>query len=890
MGQTLFSHTDWPRVAALFDQAQTLPPSARPGWLAQLQATEPHLAQQVQHLLGAQAQHDTLDWLERGPGDDWLAPGHEQLAPGAVLGRYRLLRHVASGGMGEVWLATAVQGPAERSVALKLPLLGRDLSRARFEREGALLARLVHPHIAQLLDAGTAADGRPYIALEWVDGAPLLAWCAQHRLGLRERIGLFLQVADAVAHAHAQLVLHRDIKPSNVLVDQHGQAKLLDFGIAKLLDDGTHADATELTRLAGPAMTSTYAAPEQLQGQRLTPATDVYALGVLLFELLTGARPYRTQLDTRAQIEQAIVNADVRRPSSLLRTLRGDIDAIVAKAMQREPTARYPAVQALADDLRRHLQGRPVQARPDSLVYLATRLLQRHRVATLGVLATACALVAGAVLTGLQAQRADRERDQAVAAQQRSEATHRFMLDLLDDAAKAGRPLSAPELMARAEALGRRTLAHKPDQLAAVLAIAGSELSASRDTARGATLLAEAAALARAPALRAELDCRATAAGTAAGRGEAAKQRLQQRVGETGLDEGTRAVCRLLLAQLLIQRGDTAEAAPLLQAAYQHYTPQGTEAWRELAQVVAMQTYLSATQPHQGAGADARVERTLHVLHTLGRERSAAAQGLYNTWGTLALVSGEPRKAAERYSHLVQLIEQDSGPQAVAPYHLNMLANAYTAQGALDEAAALLERSAAMSTADHGGAARFTAACLRARVAALQGDAATATAWFERALAVPDRGEPLRRNAQPLCDLARAEAAVLTANAPAEQVSIWLAPWLAAQAPPSLRLAALLVQAEAQLAQGDAAAAKPTAREAVRLAQTLQADNRHSARTGQALVLQALAESRTHQPQTAHPTSHPPAQLALQHLQATVLPQQRWHQLASQLATPQAGR
>jgi eukaryotic-like serine/threonine-protein kinase len=316
--------------------------------------------------------------------------------PGELVGPYRLIRLLGEGGMAEVWLAQRADGSIKREVALKLPLLRRerqDLS-SRFARERDILAALEHPHIARLYDAGVTSDGLPYLAMEYVRGERLTAWCDTRRLGVNERLKLVLQVLDALQYAHAHHVIHRDIKPSNILVNEAGYVRLLDFGVAKLLEQ--HEQQTDITIVHGRALTPEYASPELARGETVEAASDMYSLGVLLYELLTGCLPYGIKsTNSLALIEQAIVAADVARPSTHLapeadaarattqekleRQLRGDLDAIVLKALAKRPSDRYGSAAALADDLRRYLSGQPVKARPDRFTYRFSKRVQRHR-------------------------------------------------------------------------------------------------------------------------------------------------------------------------------------------------------------------------------------------------------------------------------------------------------------------------------------------------------------------------------------------------------------------------------------------------------------------------------------------------------------------------------
>jgi serine/threonine-protein kinase len=313
-------------------------------------------------------------------------------AGGRRCGPYRLLSPLGEGGMGVVWLAERSDGRFERRAAIKFPsiaLVGRD--ETRFAREGRLLARVVHPNIAQLIDAGVSETGQPFLVLEHVDGVPLDRYCDDHALDVDARVRVFLDVLNAVAHAHANLIVHRDIKPSNVMVATTGQVKLLDFGIAKLLDDDNSlASSRTVTNDGGGAMTPAYAAPEQITGAPVSTATDVYALGVLLYVILTGSHPSGGNVRSPAEVVKAIVETVPLRASDAVaetgpgrdrirRALRGDLDTIVAKALKKEPRERYSSVTSFADDLRRYLAHEPISARPDTLTYRAAKFVRRNR-------------------------------------------------------------------------------------------------------------------------------------------------------------------------------------------------------------------------------------------------------------------------------------------------------------------------------------------------------------------------------------------------------------------------------------------------------------------------------------------------------------------------------
>jgi serine/threonine-protein kinase len=447
----------WARLRTLLDAALALPPDRRGGWLDTLsEPADVVLAPRLRALLahaestGDAALLATLPKLvETG---QFGAPPPVVERAGERIGPYRLIRELGSGGMASVWLAERVDLLQQRRVALKLPhgAWKRAGLAERLAREREILATLEHPNIARLYDAGAGDGGQPWIALEFIEGEPLDRYAQRKGLDVPTRVRLVVQVARAVAHAHAQLVVHRDLKPANILVTEAGTVKLLDFGIAKLLDRGVAAE-TALTQQAGRALTPGYAAPEQILGKPVGTAADVYALGVVLYELLAGERPYRLKRDSRAALEEAVLAADVPRPSTLApaerrRALRGDLDAIVLKALKRDPAERYPTTAAFVDDLERYLDHRPVAARPDGALYRAARFVRRHRVPVGVSAALLAALLAGLAGTAWQARVARAE-------QQRAEQALGFLVSVFREAdpnVGAGGSTSAAELLRRA--------------------------------------------------------------------------------------------------------------------------------------------------------------------------------------------------------------------------------------------------------------------------------------------------------------------------------------------------------------------------------------------------------------------------------------------------------
>ncbi|MGH9309020.1 MAG: serine/threonine-protein kinase, partial [Vicinamibacterales bacterium] len=423
----------WRRASPHLDRILELAGAERDAGLASLRAAEPDVAADVEALL---AEHRLLS--AKGFLDS-AAMLHAVQVPlaGHTIGAYRLVSPIGHGGMGSVWLAERSDGRFEGNAALKLlnaALVGRG-GEERFKREGTILARLTHPHIARLIDAGVSTTGQPYLVLEHISGWHIDRFCDEQRLGVEARIRLFLDVQAAVAHAHANLIVHRDLKPSNVLVTASGEVKLLDFGIAKLLEgDTAHDPATMLTREGDAALTPKYAAPEQVTGGRITTATDVYSLGVLLFELLSGQHPTGVDARSAADFVKAVADTEAQRlstaveeatdpglattlaakrattPERLRRMLQGDLDTIVGKALKNDPAERYASVAEFADDLRRFVEHQPIAARPDTVRYRMGKFVRRHR-RSVAVAAAAVLTIVG--LVAFYGSRLAAERDRA---------------------------------------------------------------------------------------------------------------------------------------------------------------------------------------------------------------------------------------------------------------------------------------------------------------------------------------------------------------------------------------------------------------------------------------------------------------------------------------------
>ena len=490
------SQETWARVDRLLDQVLDIPEAEREAWLAGLSPEHGRDVALVRKLLSPPASPSLLEALPRFPTPvairaAWAAP--------RKVGPYRLIRRLGEGGMGTVWLAERSDVMTRRPVALKLPRVSwmAEPLRQRLEREREILATLAHPNIARLLDAGVTPGGEPYLALEYVEGRPIDVHAREAGLSIRARLELILQVLSAVAHAHGRLVVHRDLKPSNVLVTAEGQVRLLDFGIAKLLEE---SDRSELTDLSGPAFTPDHASPEQLAGEHIGVASDIYSLGVLLYELLAEVPPYRLKRSPeRPYVEQlravTVLPPSEVAPAASKRLLAGDLDTVVLKALRLSPEERYPTAAAFADDLARYLTGHPVQARPDSLGYRVRKFVLRHRAATGAAMAIVAAVAAGTSAAVWQARR-------AAAEQHRAEQVKEYLSDIFRQASPygaEGRSLSVVQLLERAHTDLDRIGGRRPELRVELLNLLGSTLLDLGETERGERVgeqaLREAAAL-----------------------------------------------------------------------------------------------------------------------------------------------------------------------------------------------------------------------------------------------------------------------------------------------------------------------------------------------------------------------------------------------------------
>jgi serine/threonine protein kinase/tetratricopeptide (TPR) repeat protein len=617
-----------------------------------------------------------------GPGerafDDDDALGRA-LAPGARFGAYELVRELGCGGMGDVWLARRSDGRFEGEVALKVlhAHVAQSSARERFVREGRIVGQLSHPNIARLLDAGATPLGVLYLVLEYVAGEPLDAWCEERSLDIPARLNLFLQVCQAVSHAHAHLVVHRDLKPANILVTPAGQIKLLDFGIAKLVEPEKGAEETELTRMSGRAMTPDFAAPEQILGRPVTTATDIHALGVLLYVLLSGRRPWRRHGLPLRELERHVLHAEAiplgratvggdevrgiaerRRTTAqkLKRVLTGDLEKIASKAMHPEPARRYTSVDQLSGDIERYLGGRPVLAARDSWAYRARKFVSRH-VLGVGIGVAAVVLSTGfAVAMSIQMARTARERT-------RAEEVSGFLVNLFelaDPYKTRGNEVTARELLDRGAERIEVQFAGHPETRAALLSTVG-RVYGRLGLARQAQPLLE-KALAGLVETHGPADAEIAA--------------TLNEIGNVLLDQGKLDASRARLEQALAMRqslvpGDDAATAKTLM---------------DLGRV--------AQDSGDPSGAERRFRDSLAMYSRLGLARSTEASDVRGELGILLVYVGRFADAVEQFEAALQVDRRALGedhPRTIMETH--NLAFALQSLGRFTEAEPLFHQA-----------------------------------------------------------------------------------------------------------------------------------------------------------------------------------------------------
>lgn len=691
---------------ALLDQALALPAAERIAFVRAADCAEDVRAEALTMLrLDARAGA----FLERSAAEvaaELLASGadaqYERSVPDRI-GPFRVTGVAGRGGMGTVYRAERDDPDIRQLVALKLVEHGPagTVMVRRFLEERRILALLEHPGIARFVDGGVTEDGVPWLAMEYVSGVRLDEYCQRHALGIEARLALFLEVCDAVHYAHRNLIVHRDLKPSNILVTDEGRVKLLDFGIARLLDDAGAADSSGLTFFGLRAVTPGYASPEQLRGDPVTTASDVFALGVVLYELLAERHPYGAGTRPAADVNRAALNTDVEpasavAPASMRRRLRGDLDTIVATALRKEPERRYASVEQFAADVRRHLSGHPVTARPDRWSYRTTKFVRRNLRAVTATAVAAVLLVGYGVSAHVQNQRIAREAA-------RTEQVKEFLASLFHNAnpgVSRGAEATASELVAAGAARVRTELTAQPDIQAEMMTLLGNIYIAMGRYDEAVDLLE--------PALAARRAVRAPAKETA---------------------ETLR-----LLAVALHYRGDLADAEPLLREAVELLST-APDPDAELGSVLAELGDLLHSRG-DFAGAEAALRRALAIqLVTEGEMRAATERDLANVLRD----TGRHAEAEALYRASIAATEARLGrTDPITALTRTELALLLTETGAFDEAETLLTENLDVYAEIYPGGHPMVGTVLRnlGQLRLRQGDPYDAVATLRRALDV----------------------------------------------------------------------------------------------------------------------------------------------------------
>ena len=747
----------WHAVSPHLERALEMDEPERRAYLTELRTRDAVLAADLENLLASHHELTAEAFLDRPPAP----PGGEAHA-GQKLGAYTLVSALGRGGMGTVWLARRSDGRFERQVAIKLPsavLLGRG-GEERFRREGLLLGRLAHPHIADLVDAGVTPEGQPYLVLEYVDGEPIDRFADRQRLDLRARVRLVLDVIAAVAHAHANLIVHRDLKPPNVLVTTAGQVKLLDFGIAKLLDDGLGGEMPALTRDGGSAMTLEFAAPEQVMGKAVTTATDVYALGVLLYLLLSGRHPAGPGPWSTADLVKAIVEtvpprmseaargdptgvaasaAAARRstPDRLVHQLRGDLETIVGKTLKKAPPERYASVTALGEDLERFLRHQPIAARPDSLAYRAAKFVARNRV-VVGLSALAIvATIAGLAGTLIQARTARAQRDFALNQLALAEEINDLNRFLLSDAAPSGKPFQVNDLLARAERILDKQQRRDASHVELLISV-GRQYWVQDEDERARRVLEKAYADARAlpeSGVRAKAACALGSALSRAGELERARSLLEE--GLSGIPDDPqfaldRMYCLLRGSEIARAAGRSQEGIDrALEARVALERSPFRSDLHELRLTMALAE--SYREANRFAEADVLFESAAGQLERLGRGDTQTAGTLFNNWALTLDGLGRSLEAEAVFRRAMAISRDDRADEAVSPMLLNNYARILFHLGRLDEAANYADRALARATQSGHETVINQSLLLRESIYREQGDLVRARAMLAEA-------------------------------------------------------------------------------------------------------------------------------------------------------------
>jgi serine/threonine protein kinase len=883
------NRADWQRLSAYLDQAFELDPPARELWLTDLAKTESDIADTLRGLLAQNEALAAAGFLESGPLIALSEFTAARIgAAGERMGAYTLTRLIGEGGMSSVWLAERSDGQLKREVALKLPWADwRRMPLAeRFQRERDILATLTHPNIARIYDAGVGESGQPYLAMEYVQGTSLNVYCDGLSLSVRERLLVFLQVLAAVQFAHAHLVIHRDLKPSNILVTEDRRAVLLDFGIAKLLSADA-MDRADVTEAAGRSFTPDYASPEQICGQPLGTATDVYSLGVVLYELLTGERPYQLQRQSRAALEESIVSHDPLRPSQiamnetqaaarssttrkLASALRGDLDTIVLKALKKSPTDRYPSVEAFAQDISNYLQSIPVTARPDSRWYRLSRFVSRHKIPVGAAAIALLAILGGAGVALWQARAAAQERDRAESLALRNGDVNDFMGMLITEAAAGDKPVTVNDMLVRSEKLIQGNAGGSSENRAAILGAIASLQYTLGDSGKATELLDQALVLvdkSKDRRLRAELSCTRALSIANLGQTDAAARAIDRESGALDSDPQVASTC-LLYRHYIAKKTFDAEGAL-------RYARLGLERFHEAARLnpggvfqgtreglfleaLAYGYLLNGDNGH----ANHYFELALDKFLQAGRGWAPDAMAIRNDWAVVDTGEGVPRHAIQLYDQMLAFIGSNDPGVRLPPAMVHNRARDLELIGRYAEASAGYELGRQLSHESKN--VSMEAFCLLglASVAMQLRDPTTAALHISQARELLGAAAPTPL----LMRLNMIQARLDLADGRFDEARTRFAQFLDRKRKTPAMLEASLGKAEAELGSGKIDDAVNEAKAALEMATSLQGNQPYSNNTG----LSWLMLGRALRKQGRDAEAHEAFAAAITHLSNTV--------------------
>jgi serine/threonine-protein kinase len=853
------SNDAWRTLSEHLDRALELSDAERQEWLKQLREDEPALAKELAELLEARAQAAFSGFLS---GPPLIPEGAGRIATliGRRVGPYVIDAEIGRGGMGSVWRARRDDGRFEGIVAVKFvnaTWLGQA-GEERFRIEGRLLAKLDHPNIARLLDAGVLDEAHPYLLLEYVQGEPIDVYCARHGLSVAQRVRLFISVLAAVGHAHSHLIVHRDLKPANIFITHDGTVKLLDFGIAKLIDEAESSLALTQSRL-GP-LTPQYAAPEQLLAQPVTTATDIYTLGLVLYLCLTGMHPVPANTRSSAELIRTVLTQDPPRASTVAagagiepRALRGDLDNVLGKALKKNPSERYLSAGAFAVDLQRYLNHEPVSAHADTIPYRIAKFVRRHRGGVVAGTVVAAALVGAVAFALIQLFDARAQRDDAQYEAQHANAQVELTEFLLGDSLSQAPRDVVGERLNRARAMIERRFRAEPAIEASLLNGLSGRFIDAGEYKIAADIANEIETISHRlddPHLNADIAC-----GKAQDAVEAGDLKLAHEQAELGLaylrkfkvvTAGEAADCDMANAYIDEREGDYGRATQTMRGVMDALEKAGitrNSRYTSIAHEYARSLSLAGNY----RAAWTAEQSVMAIVADVGRDDSDAYDAMVNVGSTALLAGGQPRKALELLQATIQKA-QKSNPNASLPFYLNasvMLAR--SAAGDPDSDGGGLMRAAENAEKQGMASAIATYRAGAIRAALNRGDITVADSYWDTTAPLQQKylvDPAWRRDAERLLMAhARLNLAKQDLGAAAEtiQQAVHLVPSALTGSDPEWRQIVAL-RAEIELAQRQYAAAVADAGVALDRARQEAVDPHSSAWIGEALLLRARGE------------------------------------------------